>query len=175
MISGYTWPSFKGGNDKEGVKCLINENNFQNDVRFGHTKIFIRSPKTLFALEQKRNDMIPHIVILLQKQVRGFLARQKYKKMQAALLIMRYYRAYKLRSYIQDLADKFRNAKQSRDYGKGIRWPAPPLSGRYGQQQLKMLYSRWRAAMILRKYPRSEWPQLRLQIITASALKRRRR
>lgn len=175
MISVYTWPNFRGGDPKEGVRVLLTEKKFSNDVQFGHTKIFLRTPQTLFALEQMRNDMIPHIVVILQKQVRGFLARQKYKKMKAALLIMRYYRSYKLRSYIQYLADNFKRAKQMRDYGKSIQWPTPPLAGRFGEQQLRMLFSRWRAAMILRKYPRSEWPQLRLQIIAASALKRRRR
>lgn len=175
MISEYTWPNFRGGDDREGVRVLLTEKKLVSDVQFGHTKIFLRTPQTLFALEQMRNDMIPHIVVILQKQVRGFLARQKYKKMKAALRIMRYYRQYKLRSYVQYLADNFRHARQMRDYGKSIQWPVPPLAGRFGEQQLRMLFSRWRAAMILHKYPRSEWPQLRLQIIAASALKRRRR
>lgn len=175
MISQYTWPNFRGGSDRDGVKVLLNEKNFSHDVKFGKTKIFIRSPQTLFALERQRNDMIPHIVTLLQKQVRGWICRQQYKKMKAALVIMRHYRKYKLKSYVQDLAIRFRNARQLRDYGKGIQWPQPPLVGREAEKQLRMLFSRWRASMILRKYPRDEWPQLRLQIITASALRKRRK
>lgn len=42
MISEYTWPNFRAGNDKDGVKFLIDEKGFSNDVKFGHTKIFIR-------------------------------------------------------------------------------------------------------------------------------------
>lgn len=175
MISQYTWPNFRGGSDRDGVKVLLNEKNFSNDVKFGKTKIFIRSPKTLFALEKQRNEMIPHIVTLLQKQVRGWICRQQYKKMKAAIVIMRHYRKYKLKSYVQDLAMRFRNARQMRDYGKGIQWPQPPLVGRQAEKQLRMLFSRWRAAMILRKYPREEWPQLRLQIIAASAFRKRRK
>lgn len=175
MISQYTWPNFRGGSDRDGVKVLLNEKNFSHDVKFGKTKIFIRSPQTLFALERQRNDMIPHIVTLLQKQVRGWICRQQYKKMKAALVIMRHYRKYKLKSYVQDLALRFRNARQLRDYGKGIQWPQPPLVGREAEKQMRMLFSRWRASMILRKYPRDEWPQLRLQIITASALRKRRK
>uniref|UniRef100_A0A336LD10 CSON003595 protein n=1 Tax=Culicoides sonorensis TaxID=179676 RepID=A0A336LD10_CULSO len=131
-----------------------------------------KRPLTAGTLFQKS---MAELVATLLRKVRGFLARQKYKKMKAALIIMRYYRQYKLRSYVQYLADNFRHAKQMRDYGKSIQWPTPPLAGRFAEQQLRMLFSRWRAAQILRKYPRSEWPQLRLQIITASALKRRRR
>ncbi|XP_050095601.1 unconventional myosin ID [Anopheles aquasalis] len=175
MISQYTWPNFRGGNDRDGVKVLMNEKSFTNDVRFGRTKIFIRSPQTLFALEQQRNDMIPHIVTLLQKQVRGWIARQQYKKMKAALVIMRHYRKYKLKSYVQDLAVRFRNARTLRDYGRSIQWPQPPLVGRQAERQLRTLFSRWRAAMILRKYPRDEWPQLRLQITAASAFRKRRK
>lgn len=52
MISQYTWPNFRGGTDKDGVRTLLNEKGFNNDVKYGHTKIFIRSPQTLFALEK---------------------------------------------------------------------------------------------------------------------------
>lgn len=52
MISQYTWPNFRGGTDQDGVRTLMEEKGFQNDVQYGKTKIFIRSPKTLFALEK---------------------------------------------------------------------------------------------------------------------------
>ncbi|CAD6998474.1 myosin-IA [Ceratitis capitata] len=175
MISQYTWPNFHAGSDKDGVRVLIEEKGFGNDVKYGHTKVFIRSPNTLFTLEQQRNEMIPHIVTLLQKQVRGWIARCNYKKMLAALAIMRAYKTYKLRFYVHDLAQRFRNAKNMRDYGRSILWPQPPLAGRKAEPQLKRIFDNWRAFMILRKYPRSEWQQLRLQIIAASAMKGRRK
>ncbi|KAJ6650134.1 Unconventional myosin ID [Pseudolycoriella hygida] len=175
MISQYTWPNFKAGSDKDGVKVLVKEKGFANDVKFGKTKIFIRSPQTLFALEKARNEMMPHIVTLLQKQVRGWICRQRYKKMKAALVIIRYYRKYKLLGYVQDLAQRFRDAKRLRDYGKSIIWPNPPLVGRNAESSLRKLFNKWRAYMLLRKYHRSEWPQLRLQVIAASALKKRRK
>jgi len=53
MISGFTWPSYKCS-DKEATRALIDENNFSNDVKYGITKLFIRSPQTLFALEKVR-------------------------------------------------------------------------------------------------------------------------
>jgi len=52
MLSQYTWPNFQRGSDKEGTKVLINEKGFSHDVKYGETKIFIRSPRTLFALEE---------------------------------------------------------------------------------------------------------------------------
>lgn len=52
MISQYTWPNFHGGTDHEGTKILVEEQGFTSDVKYGKTKIFVRSPQTLFALEQ---------------------------------------------------------------------------------------------------------------------------
>lgn len=57
MISQYTWPNFRGGNDKDGVRTLMEEKNFSDDVKYGHTKIFIRSPQTLFALEKVSHNI----------------------------------------------------------------------------------------------------------------------
>lgn len=71
MISQFTWPNFRGGTDKDGVKVIMDENKFTEDVKYGKTKIFIRSPRTLFALENSRNVLIPGIVTLIQKTWRG--------------------------------------------------------------------------------------------------------
>lgn len=165
MISKFTWPNFRGGSDKEGTRVLIQEQGFQEDVKYGHTKIFIRSPRTLFELEQARAKLIPGIVILLQKQWRGAICRRRYKKMLAALTIMHHYRMYKMRSYMQTLANTFRNAKNLKDHGKNLRWPdLVPLAAKPHIPMLKVTFNRWRAWRILRPYPREDWPQLRLKV-----------
>lgn len=67
MISQYTWPNFHGGNDQAGTKVILKEQRYENDVQYGKTKIFIRSPQTIFSLEESRSKLIPGIVIFLQK------------------------------------------------------------------------------------------------------------
>ena len=52
MVSQYTWPNFRGGSDRDGVRILIQQQNYENDVVYGKTKIFVRSPQTLVMLEQ---------------------------------------------------------------------------------------------------------------------------
>lgn len=52
MISKFTWPNFVAGTPKDGTRVLIEECGFENDVKYGRTKIFIRTPNTLFALEK---------------------------------------------------------------------------------------------------------------------------
>lgn len=52
MISHYTWPNFRGDSDKEAVEVLLENTGFHKDVKYGKTKVFVRSPRTLFALEK---------------------------------------------------------------------------------------------------------------------------
>ncbi|CAH1988239.1 unnamed protein product [Acanthoscelides obtectus] len=155
MISQFTWPNFRSGSDKDAVKVIMDEKRFADDVKYGRTKIFIRSPKTLFELENARNDLIPGIVTLIQKTWRGFVARQQYKKMKALLTMVKCYRQKKLREYISSLENKFRRVKTMKDYGKSIVWPAPPRSLLNSAKMLRSIYNRWRAFMILNRIPRA--------------------
>ena len=66
-MSKKTWPNPKSGKDKDNVSLILREFNFENDVRYGATKVFIKSPQTVFALESKRTEKIPEIVTYLQK------------------------------------------------------------------------------------------------------------
>lgn len=74
-----------------------------------------------------------------------------------------------------DLAQRFRGASTARDHGKSIVWPPAPPVGRPAEAGLRRLFQHWRAGRVLRRFPRADWPQLRLQIVAASALRRRRR
>ena len=67
MVSQYTWPNYRGGNDKSGCKVILDEQGYGDDVQYGKTKIFIKSPQTVFGLEESRSKLLPGIVIFLQK------------------------------------------------------------------------------------------------------------
>ena len=56
MISQYTWPNFPTGDAEEGTKMLLEDRKLVKDVTFGKTKIFVRTPATLFELERARSD-----------------------------------------------------------------------------------------------------------------------
>ena len=55
-----------------------------------------------------RSQLIPGIVIFLQKMARGSLARKQYQRMLAARAIWGKYRKYKMRSYVNTLQKTFR-------------------------------------------------------------------
>jgi len=67
MICAVTWPNFKHGSDRYGTQAIIDDCRAGHDVQYGKTKIFIRSPQTLFELEKRRTDKIPSICVTLQK------------------------------------------------------------------------------------------------------------
>ena len=66
MIAKKTWPKYDGI-DKEGVTVIVDETGFSSDVKYGRTKLFIRTPKTVFELEKKRAQVVPTIVMFLQR------------------------------------------------------------------------------------------------------------
>lgn len=67
MISEFTWPNHELSSDKEAVKRLLQGCGFDHDVAYGKTKVFIRTPRTLFSLEEQRAEMVQRIVLFLQK------------------------------------------------------------------------------------------------------------
>ncbi|XP_076272228.1 unconventional myosin ID isoform X2 [Rhynchophorus ferrugineus] len=174
MISQFTWPNFRSGSNSEAIKVLMKDVGLDNDVKYGITKIFIRSPKTLFALENSRNQLIPGIVTLIQKTWRGYKARQLYKRMKAALFLIQAYRRKKMRSYVNQLQVKFRNAKKMHDLGKSITWPAPPKGLESTARLLQAAHLRWRAYIILSRIPKNDWPQMKVKVSAASVLVNKR-
>ena len=73
---------------------------------------------------------------------RGTLARMRYKRTKAALTIVRYYRHYKVKSYIREVARRFHGAKTMKDYGKHVKWPTPPKVLRRFEELLQAIFNR---------------------------------
>ncbi|UYV60905.1 MYO1D [Cordylochernes scorpioides] len=115
MTSKYTWPNFVGA-ERVGCQVVVESHQLERDVEYGHTKIFVRSPRTIGQLEAARAALIPGIVVFLQKLWRGTMARVRYRKLLALLTIMKYYRKYKLRHYISSLQHTFSPDLAPSDY-----------------------------------------------------------
>lgn len=67
MTCEYTWPNHLMASDQEATRVLLEQHGYQDDVAYGHTKVFIRTPRTLVCLEQERARLVPIVVLLLQK------------------------------------------------------------------------------------------------------------
>ncbi|WKY02867.1 hypothetical protein Q1695_016283 [Nippostrongylus brasiliensis] len=153
VICPETWPNPRGGTPRDNCARILKHVGLYDDCVFGKTKVFIRSPQTVFRLEELRSQRIPYVVTFLQKMLRGAIARRRYKETVAVYKIMAAYRRYKLRSYIIHVIELFRGVRKMPDRGKSIRWPAPPVVLAPFVAKLKVVHQRWRAAAILATMP----------------------
>uniref|UniRef100_A0A7N8YPF8 Myosin 1D n=1 Tax=Mastacembelus armatus TaxID=205130 RepID=A0A7N8YPF8_9TELE len=178
MISEFTWPNHDLPSDKDAVKRLLQGCGFDHDVAYGKTKVFIRTPRTLFSLEEQRAEMVQRIVLFLQKVWRGTIARMRYRRMRAALVILQAYRRYKVKSYIREVNRRFKNVRSMKDYGRHVKWPTPPkvLQSRF-RSALSFLFlftSRWWAWTLIKGLTPEETLQVRAKVASLEALKGQR-
>ncbi|XP_070782695.1 unconventional myosin-Id [Enoplosus armatus] len=174
MISEFTWPNHDLPSDKDAVKRLMQGCGFDHDVAYGKTKVFIRTPRTLFSLEEQRAEMVQRIVLFLQKVWRGTIARMRYRRMRAALVILQAYRRYKVRSYIREVNQRFRNVRSMKDYGRHVKWPTPPKVLRKFEEALRSIYNRWWAWTLIKGLSPEEALQVRAKVACLEALKGQR-
>uniref|UniRef100_A0A8C7WH24 Myosin 1D n=1 Tax=Oncorhynchus mykiss TaxID=8022 RepID=A0A8C7WH24_ONCMY len=174
MISEFTWPNHDLPSEKEAVKKLLQGCGFEQDVAYGKTKVFIRTPRTLFCLEEQRTEMVGRIVLFLQKVWRGTIARMRYRRMRAAVIILRAYRRFKVKSYIKDVNRKFKNVRSMKDHGKHVKWPTPPKVLRRFEEALRSFYNRWWAWMLIKDMTPEEKLRIRAKGATLEALKDQR-
>uniref|UniRef100_A0A671NEM9 Unconventional myosin-Id n=1 Tax=Sinocyclocheilus anshuiensis TaxID=1608454 RepID=A0A671NEM9_9TELE len=174
MISEFTWPNHDLPSDKEAVKRLLQGCGFEHDVAYGKTKVFIRTPRTIFNLEEQRAEMVKRIVLFLQKVWRGTLARMRYRRMRAALIIIRAYRRYKVKSYIREVNRRFKNVRGMKDHGKHVKWPTPPKVLRKFEEALRNIYNRWWAWTLIKDLSPEEMVQIRAKVATLECLKGQR-
>ncbi|KAM9647791.1 unconventional myosin-Ig isoform 3-T3 [Morphnus guianensis] len=170
MTCEYTWPNHLMATDREATQALLEQHGFQDDVAYGHTKVFIRTPRTLFCLEQERAQLIPIIVLLLQKAWRGALARRRCRYLRAAYTIMAYYKRHKVKAYLRELLRRFQAVRTLPDFGKSVVWPEPPAVLARFQDASQRLFCRWRARQIVKNIPPSEMGQIRAKVAAMEAL-----
>ncbi|NXT96058.1 MYO1A protein, partial [Anhinga rufa] len=88
MLSPQTWPRW-AGSERKGAEVLLAELAFPpEELAFGHTKIFIRSPHTLFDLESRRQERVVQLATLIQKIFRGWRCRTQYQQMRKSQIII---------------------------------------------------------------------------------------
>lgn len=88
MLAHATWPHWDG-QIQEGVKVLMESMGFSSrDYAFGKSKVFIRKPKTLFDMEEKRREQMHYLAVLIQKVWRGWRQRKIYQLMKCSEIII---------------------------------------------------------------------------------------
>ncbi|KAM5180900.1 unconventional myosin-Ia [Mantella aurantiaca] len=104
MLSKQTWPQWEG-DARVGAEALLSDPqvSISNDmVAYGRTKIFIKTPETLFDLEEKRRIKLNELAALIQKIYRGWRQRKQFLLMrQSQILIAAFYRGNNQRKKYQ--------------------------------------------------------------------------
>ncbi|XP_008401054.1 unconventional myosin-Ib isoform X2 [Poecilia reticulata] len=95
MLCKNTWPHWKGP-ARQGVEVLMTDLQVPaEEFSYGRSKIFIRNPRTLFFLEEKRKQCLEDLAALIQKIYRGWKCRSHFlllKKSQ--VVVASWYRRY---------------------------------------------------------------------------------
>ncbi|XP_071349156.1 unconventional myosin-Ib isoform X2 [Trachinotus anak] len=95
MLCKRTWPHWRGP-AREGVEVLMTDLQVPaEEFSYGRSKIFIRNPRTLFFLEERRRQCLQDLATLIQKIYRGWKCRSHFlllKKSQ--IVVAAWYRRY---------------------------------------------------------------------------------
>jgi myosin-1 len=103
MICVNTWPRWRGS-PIEGVSVLLRSLPIPSaEFTFGRNKLFVRSPRTVFELEDFRRVRLHDLALLIQKSWRGFRQRRRYRKLRhCQMVIASAWRSWRVRLvYIQ--------------------------------------------------------------------------
>ncbi|MGH0118473.1 UNVERIFIED_CONTAM: hypothetical protein FKN15_054325 [Acipenser sinensis] len=171
MTCEYTWPNHLMETDREAVEAIIKQHGFESDVAYGLSKVFLRTPQTLFTLESERAALIPIIVLFLQKVWRGALARKRCRGMRAVYCIMSCFKRHKVKAHFREVEKRFANVRNMSDYGKSIEWPTPPAVLLQFHENTKYLFRRWRARQIIKNIPPSHMPEVRAKVAAMEVLR----
>eukprot|EP00474_Spongospora_subterranea_P009779 CRZ10237.1 hypothetical protein [Spongospora subterranea] len=82
MLSPATWPIYNK-EASQGTRLILQEMKVAESSQFvmGKTKVFIREPISLFALEEFRSRRLQDLATLIQKVYRSWVARKYYKEL----------------------------------------------------------------------------------------------
>uniref|UniRef100_A0A8D2IZU9 Unconventional myosin-Ia n=1 Tax=Varanus komodoensis TaxID=61221 RepID=A0A8D2IZU9_VARKO len=93
MLCKQTWPQWQG-TARDGVQTLLSSLPIDpKELAYGHTKIFIRTPCTLFDLEARRQQRVEQLAAMIQAAFRAWKCRKRYQQMrQSQILISAWFR-----------------------------------------------------------------------------------
>ncbi|XP_063283314.1 unconventional myosin-Ia isoform X1 [Pelobates fuscus] len=104
LISKQTWPYWKG-EARAGVEAFMSEINYPSgEIAYGRTKMFIRTPSTLFDLEERRRKKLDELATMIQKIYRGWKCRSHFKLMRKSqIIIAAFYRGHAQKTQYQKM------------------------------------------------------------------------
>ncbi|XP_026074257.1 unconventional myosin-Ib-like isoform X5 [Carassius auratus] len=104
MLCKQTWPHWKGP-ARKGVEVLLTDLQVPaEEFAYGRSKIFIRNPRMLFSLEEKRRQCLENLATLIQKIYRGWKCRTHFLLMKKSqVVVAAWYRRFAQQKKYQNI------------------------------------------------------------------------
>ncbi|XP_058812061.1 unconventional myosin-Ia [Topomyia yanbarensis] len=102
LLCQYTWPHYSGTNI-EGVTLIIRSVPLPGaEFTIGRKKVFIRSPRTVYELDEFRKVRLNELAVLIQKTYRCYTKRRYFLALRrSALVIATFWRTWREREKIR--------------------------------------------------------------------------
>uniref|UniRef100_A0A1A9X1C4 Myosin motor domain-containing protein n=1 Tax=Glossina brevipalpis TaxID=37001 RepID=A0A1A9X1C4_9MUSC len=122
LLSNMTWPHYHGGTIVEGIAIVIRNLPLPSaEFTIGTKNVFVRSPRTVYELEQFRKGRINDLAILIQKTFRMYRLRKLYlRKRNSQIVISSAWRTWRAR-------EEYRSMK----YKRQVQWAVDVISRNY--------------------------------------------
>lgn len=97
LLCQYTWPHFSGA-IIDGVALIIRSVPLPGaEFTIGRKKVFIRSPRTVYELDEFRKVRLNELAVLIQKTYRSYTRRKHFLSLRRSqLIISSYWRSWRV-------------------------------------------------------------------------------
>ncbi|XP_010790529.1 unconventional myosin-Ib isoform X4 [Notothenia coriiceps] len=153
MLCKRTWPHWRGP-AREGVEVLMADLTVPTEeFSYGRSKVFIRNPRTLFSLEERRRQCLQDLATLIQKIYRGWKCRSHFLLLKKSQIVV----AAWFRRYAQQ--NKYKRIKSAttvvQSYTRG--WQARKLLRELKYQKrceeaVTTISAYWHGTQVRREY-----------------------
>lgn len=101
LLHNDTWPFYEQGNLIEGIATIIRGLPLPSaEFILGTSCVFMRSPRTVFELEEFRRNRLNHLMIIIQTRFRSFVKRKKFLQMKRSqIIIARTWRTWRVSAW----------------------------------------------------------------------------
>ncbi|EGD77017.1 hypothetical protein PTSG_07359 [Salpingoeca rosetta] len=147
LLSPKTYPTWNGSVE-DGIAAVFEALAIPPSAyQMGKTKVFIKNPPTVFALEEERDVKLDEIVTRLQLAWRLFLIRRE------------------IRAYYDELKDRFKDVANDPSFGIKIQWPKPTQILVKADEMLKKVYKNWWARKLVNSLSADQQRIMRVQLL----------
>ncbi|XP_075148090.1 myosin 95E [Haematobia irritans] len=197
LLSSKTWPHYRGGTCVEGIALIIRNLPLPSaEFTIGTKNVFVRSPRTVYELEQFRKGRMHDLATLIQAQFRMYRERRRFLRMRTGQIIIsrnwrmwrnreqnhtvkykqrgnwavdvieRTYIQYKTRQYLLTIPHKLPPNTLS---PLTMDWPVAPSFLAETSRLLRAIYHRWKCYLYRSSFDQTSRNRMR-EKVTASII-----